>query len=107
MHSYDVPRGGDELKILTSENYDTEVRDVAQAAETLSDRYAGQTTAVIVNANRDADLISAELTEHGTSHFKVSGSDLFSSPEVKLLLAHLNILANGNNFIAWRGCLRD
>ena len=106
VHSYDVPRDGDELKILTSENYDTEVRDVAQAAETLSDRYAGQTTAVIVNANRDADLISAELTEHGTSHFKVSGSDLFSSPEVKLLLAHLNILANGNNFIAWARLLK-
>ena len=105
-HSFDVERSGDELKILSSENYDSEVRDVAETAEKLFRKYEDQTTAVIVNANRDADLISTELTEHGISHFKVSGSDLFSSPEVKLLLAHLNILANGNNFIAWARLLK-
>ena len=105
-HSFDVERIGDELKILSSENYDSEVRDVAETAEKLFRKYEDQTTAVIVNANRDADLISTELTEHGISHFKVSGSDLFSSPEVKLLLAHLNILANGNNFIAWARLLK-
>lgn len=105
-HSFDVERSGDELKILSSENYDSEVRDVVETAEKLFRKYEDQTTAVIVNANRDADLISTELTEHGISHFKVSGSDLFSSPEVKLLLAHLNILANGNNFIAWARMLK-
>lgn len=105
-HSFDVERSGDELKILSSENYDSEVRDVAETTEKLFRKYEDQTTAVIVNANRDADLISTELTEHGISHFKVSGSDLFSSPEVKLLLAHLNILANGNNFIAWARLLK-
>ncbi len=105
-HSFDVERSGDELKILSSENYDSEVRDVVETAEKLFRKYEDQTTAVIVNANRDADLISTELTEHGISHFKVSGSDLFSSPEVKLLLAHLNILANGNNFIAWARLLK-
>lgn len=105
-HSFDVERSGDELKILSSENYDSEVIDVVETAEKLFRKYEDQTTAVIVNANRDADLISTELTEHGISHFKVSGSDLFSSPEVKLLLAHLNILANGNNFIAWARLLK-
>ena len=94
------------LNVNHSENYDSEVRDVAETAEKLFRKYEDQTTAVIVNANRDADLISTELTEHGISHFKVSGSDLFSSPEVKLLLAHLNILANGNNFIAWARLLK-
>ena len=34
-------------------------------------------------------------------HFKVSGEDLFSSPQIKLLFAHLTIMNNPHNFIAW------
>jgi len=41
------------------------------------------------------------MTEAGLTHFKVSGRDLFDTPDVKLLLAHLSILSNEHNSIAW------
>ena len=42
----------------------------------------------------------------GQSHFKVSGEDLFATREMKLLLSHLNVLANEHNFIAWARLLK-
>ena len=56
---------------------------------------------MIVNANRDADAMSRALTAQDIRHFKVSGSDLFASDEVKLLLAHLTVLDNDQQFLAW------
>ncbi|MBM6992113.1 MAG: UvrD-helicase domain-containing protein [Prevotella sp.] len=92
---------GDELRIVSSEDLETEVVDVARMAISLSDRYPEETTAVIVNANNDADSISQKLTEGHQPHFKVSGMDLFSTPEVKLIMAHLSVLDNERNFLAW------
>ena len=34
-------------------------------------------------------------------HFKISGSDLFSLKQTKLLIAHLNIVNFEVNFLAW------
>ena len=59
------------------------------------------TTAIIVNSNRDADGVSDGLKQLKAPHFKVSGEDLFSSPQIKLLFAHLTIMNNPHNFIAW------
>ncbi|MBQ6068007.1 MAG: UvrD-helicase domain-containing protein [Bacteroidales bacterium] len=55
--------------------------------------------AVIVPTNADADRISKEFGD--TPHFKISGRDIFSTPTVQLLLAHLNVVANETCFIAW------
>lgn len=96
-----VVRLGNELMILRSDTYEAEVRDVVQFAVQLYNNFPGETTALVVNANRDAEDLSAELKRIGIGHFKVSGTDLFSSPDVKLLLAHLGVLANEFNFIAW------
>ena len=92
---------GNELQILCSETYGQEVRDCVQFTSMLSKSFPASTTAIVVNANRDAEDISAELARCGIGHFKVSGSDLFSSPEMKLLLAHLSVLGNEFNFMAW------
>ena len=94
-------RLGNELMILRSDTYETEVRDVVQFAVQLHNNFPEETTAVVVNANRDAEDLSNELKRIGVGHFKVSGTDLFSSPDVKLLFAHLGVLANEFNFIAW------
>ena len=94
------------LRILRSNTLDTEYYDVAHVAHTFSQAYPEETTAIIVNANQDADMVSAELAKMQLAHFKVSGEDLFSTKEVKLLLAHLNVLANEHNFIAWARLLR-
>jgi DNA helicase-2/ATP-dependent DNA helicase PcrA len=97
---------GRELKILYSNTLEEEYGDVAQFAANLYREYPSDTTAVIVSANKDADEISQSLHDLGLPHFKISGIDLFSTPEVKLLLAHLNVLCNENNFIAWARLLK-
>ena len=96
-----TPLLGNELALLYSETYEHEVRDCVQFADRLRTMFPESTTALIVNANRDAEDISSELTRLGIGHFKVSGSDLFSSPELKLLFAHLAVLSNEFNFLAW------
>lgn len=96
-----APLLGNELALLYSETYEHEVRDCVQFVDRLRIMFPESTTALIVNANRDAEDISGELTRLGIGHFKVSGSDLFSSPELKLLFAHLAVLNNEFNFLAW------
>lgn len=92
---------GNELCIAPSDNIQTEFDDVVRMAVSLSNNYPDETTAIIVNSNNDADEIGKRLADKAQSHFKVSGTDLFDTPEVKLLMAHLSVLANERNFLAW------
>lgn len=94
------------LRILHSATPDTEMRDVVETALSLHGRFPDETTAVIVSANADADRISKEMSKAGLEHFKVSGKDIFDTPEVKLINAHLNVVANENSFICWARLLR-
>lgn len=99
-------KGENPLRILRSNTLETEYYDVAHMAQLFAEAYPDQTTAIVVNSNTDADLVSDELLRMQQDHFKVSGEDLFSSKEVKLLMAHLNVLANEHNFIAWARILK-
>lgn len=90
-----------ELAILCSQTYEQEVRECVQFANTLTRNFPDSTTAFVVNSNRDAELISAELNRCNIGHFKVSGTDLFSLPEIKLLFAHLGVLNNEFSFMSW------
>lgn len=90
-----------ELKICPYPNIYAEFNGVAKRAAELVDKYKQETTAIVVNSNRDADDISKALDHEGHAHFKISGTDIFSTPEVKLLIAHLGVLANDRNFLAW------
>lgn len=92
---------GNELKIVYSDNFDQEVRDCVQFASMLSINFPESTTAIVVNVNSDAEVLSQELHRCGIGHFKVSGTDVFSTPEVKLLLAHLGVLNNEFSFMSW------
>lgn len=89
------------LRILHSATPDAEVIDVVEMAQSLHGKYAGETTAVIVSANADADKISDRMAAEGLKHFKVSGRDIFDTPEMKLINAHLNVVSNSNNYICW------
>ena len=89
------------LAIVASDDVDSEFNDIAHLVEQLRHAHPEETVAVIVNANRDADAMSRALTAQDIRHFKVSGSDLFASDEVKLLLAHLTVLDNDQQFLAW------
>ena len=97
---------GRELKILYSDTLEGEYEDVARFVGGLFEQHPSDTTAVVVSSNRDADEVSACLHRLRLPHFKVSGQDLFSTPEVKMLLAHLNVLTSENNFICWSRLLK-
>ena len=57
--------------------------------------------AVLVSTNREADEVSETMAALHIPHFKISGTDLFSLPAIRLLLAHLTVLADETVFIAW------
>lgn len=97
----EAPQPGD-MQIRDSRDIDCEYQDVARfVRDEARDGQPGETTAVIVNSNIDADRLSLTLQQLGVDHFKVSGSDIFTTPQVKMLLAHLSVLSNEHNFIAW------
>ncbi len=95
-----------ELQIRCSDDLQTEFTDVVRLASAMGEAYPDETTAVVVNANNDADTLSQLLTQAQVPHFKVSGQDLFATDEVKMLLAHLSVLANEHNVLAWSRLMR-
>ena len=97
----DIKAKSGDLRIIHSSTIEAEHKDVATEALRLYEQNKEERTAVIVSANSDADHISEAMTEAGLTHFKVSGRDLFDTPDVKLLLAHLSVLSNEHNSIAW------
>lgn len=96
-----IGEGWGEASILPYPNIFAEFKGVAKRAAALCEKYPEETTAIIVNSNRDADDVSRALDAAGHSHFKISGTDLFATPEVKLLTAHLGVLHNDHDFLSW------
>ena len=90
-----------DLRIIHSSTIEAEHKDITTEALSLYEQNKEERPAVIVSANSEADRISEAMTEAGLTHFKVSGRDLFDTPDVKLLLAHLSVLSNEHNSIAW------
>lgn len=103
--SDDSPADGS-LCLVPADTLETEYDGVARLADSLCRRHPGDTTAIVVTANSDADLIGSRLHQLVAPYFQVSGTDIFSTPEVKLLLAHLNVLAAETNFMAWARLLQ-
>lgn len=97
----DTKATSSDLRIIHSSTIEAEHKDITTEALSLYEQNKEERTAVIVSANSDADRISEAMTEAGLTHFKVSGRDLFDTPDVKLLLAHLSVLSNEHNSIAW------
>ena len=90
-----------DLTVLQSETVASELADVARRVKQLLEASSTDTTAVVVSSNSDADDVATTLREAHIPHFKVSGADLFAQPGMKLLLAHLNVLARPNDFLSW------
>ncbi len=91
-------RPGDLMLADRDTNFD-EVNLVARMVKRLYEGYPNEKTAVIVAFNNDADEISTAIPN--IPHFKVSGTDLFSTPAVRLLMSHLCVVGMEQNFIAW------
>lgn len=97
---------GNELKISHSKNLEQEFADVAQMVAGCLRYTDKESMAVIVNSNSDAQMVSETLLRQGIPHFKISGDDLFSTIEMKCLIAHFDLLSNSLNFMAWTRVLR-
>lgn len=87
-----------DLQIIYGATMEDEIRLICEKVRELQ---AQGTTAVVVSSNADANRVSQSLTDQGLTHFKVSGRDLFDTPDVRLLFAHLSVLSNEHNFIPW------
>lgn len=57
--------------------------------------------AILVSTNREADDIGEVMSGMGISHFKISGTDLFSLPAMRIILSHISVLTDEMVFIAW------
>ena len=73
----------------------------ARFAKRYGDMSADGKVAILVSTNREADDVGDTMTSMGIPHFKISGTDLFSLPSVRLLLAHLSVITDETVFIAW------
>ncbi len=89
------------LVISSGENKDNEALLAARTAYQLNKKNPNERTAILVPWNKDADLISNILQKYKINHFKISGEDLFSKPQVQLLLAHLQVVYSYDNYQAW------
>lgn len=65
------------------------------------DAGAPSRVAILVSTNREADDIGEVMSGMGISHFKISGTDLFSLPAMRIILSHISVLTDEMVFIAW------
>lgn len=93
--------GQGDLVVLVSNTVEDETDAVAATSERLFQQDAEATTAVIVNANADADKVSRALDRYNVNHLKVSGRDLFDTPAMKTLISHISLQHNEQNILAW------
>ncbi len=91
----------DATRFIYANTTDDEVEKVARQAGEWLKQNPEETTAIVTLSNADADEISHQLTHYSLPHFKISGTDLFSTPDMKLLLAHFTAVQSDTNLIAW------
>lgn len=78
---------------------------VTEAARMAMENYRDERTAIIVATNKDADAISDCLGD--TPHFKISGTDFFSTTMMQVIISHLNVISNDHNQIAWAKLIKN
>ena len=93
--------GQDSLCIMAAPDKGAEVRLVAESVGNFCTLYPAERVAVLVPWNKDADQISRELSNRNIPHFKISGTDLFTTRQAQLLFAHLQVVYMDSNMMAW------
>jgi DNA helicase-2/ATP-dependent DNA helicase PcrA len=94
-----TPRKPGDLVLMDCATNIDEVNEVARCVTRLYNEHPQETTAVVVAFNSDADEVSAALGS--LPHFKISGVDLFTTPGVRMLLAHISVLSSELDYLAW------
>ncbi len=93
-NNFDKPEHED-LIVYRAQFEDTAYKKAIELAQ----NYPNGRTAILVATNNQADAISRYC--HHIPHFKISGIDLFSLKQTKLLFSHLNVVNSEINFLAW------
>ena len=93
------PRQSGDVMLMEAPTNVDEANMVARLVKKLYDDYPEQTVAVVVAFNSDADEVSSALGK--LPHFKISGTDFFSTLPMRLLMAHLGVIHIEHDFIAW------
>jgi len=88
-----------DLSLLCCPTSVDEANMVAREVNGICQKYPNDTVAVVVAFNSDADDVSAALGS--LPHFKISGTDFFSTQPMQLLLGHLSVMASEYSFISW------
>lgn len=94
--SVDKPEGA--LRMMRTA---TPTTQTALVGELVRKAAPGETTAVIVPSNREADAVSLALKELDIDHFKISGSDIFRQNILKAAKAYLGILKDDFRSAPW------
>ena len=94
-------RDAQDLCLLNVSDAQMESYYAARFAKRYGDLDPDGKTAILVSTNREADDIGEVMGGMGISHFKISGTDLFSLPAMRLMMAHLSVLTDEMVFIAW------
>ena len=97
----DPPHKAEDLCLLNVVDAQLQSYYTARFAQRYGELDPEGRVALLVSTNREADELGEVLTGMGVSHFKISGTDLFSLPAVRLLLAHLTVVTDESVFIAW------
>ena len=97
----DTPPDAADMCLLNVGDAQLEGYYTARFAKRYGDLSPDGRVAILVSTNREADEVGETMTALGINHFKISGTDLFSLPAVRLMLAHLSVLTDENVFIAW------
>ena len=90
-----------DLCIMSALDKKDEVAMVVRTAKGYLDQYPDERVAVLVPWNKDADSLSDAFTKSGVKHFKISGTDIFSQPEIQLLFSHFYAINFETNYFAW------
>ena len=98
----DAPlRSPEDLCLLNVGDSQLESYYTARFAKRYGEMDADGRVAILVSTNREADDIGEVMSGMGIPHFKISGTDLFSLPAMRLIIAHLSVLTDETVFIAW------
>lgn len=98
---HNPPHGPEDLCLLNVGDAQMESYYAARFAKRYGEMDPEGKIAILVSTNREADDIGDVMNGMGISHFKISGTDLFSLPAMRLLMAHLSVLTDEMVFIAW------
>ncbi|MDO4993073.1 MAG: 3'-5' exonuclease, partial [Prevotellaceae bacterium] len=88
-------------RFIYASTMDDEIKLVASQAGNWLRTNPDETTAIVTISNADADAISEQLNDFDLPHFKISGTDLFSTTDMKFLFSHFTAVQSDTNMIAW------